>query len=155
MTGQLQDDTIERLLRELTPLALSAVVRRFHDFAAAEDAVQEASLDAALQWPRAGLPDNPRAWLTQVAFRRMTASDFSQKPCPLAISPKQCYISDMDGQEQETRITIRIPAEIAEQLRHLAKAHDRSLNGEIVRALREYSQKHDTNQDEKHGNMHE
>ena len=72
MTGQLQDDTIERLLRELTPLALGAVVRRFHDFAAAEDAVQEASLTAALQWPRAGLPDNPRAWLTQVAFRRMT-----------------------------------------------------------------------------------
>jgi len=72
LTGQLQDDTIERLLRELTPLALGTVVRRFHDFAAAEDAVQEASLTAALQWPRAGLPDNPRAWLTQVAFRRMT-----------------------------------------------------------------------------------
>jgi len=72
LTGQLQDDTIERLLRELTPLALGAVVRRFHDFAAAEDAMQEASLTAALQWPRAGLPDNPRAWLTQVAFRRMT-----------------------------------------------------------------------------------
>ena len=34
--------------------------------------MQEASLAAALQWPRAGLPDNPRAWLTQVAFRRMT-----------------------------------------------------------------------------------
>jgi RNA polymerase sigma factor (sigma-70 family) len=47
------------------------VVRKFHDFAAAEDAVQEASLAAALQWPREGLPDNPRAWLTQVAFRRM------------------------------------------------------------------------------------
>jgi RNA polymerase sigma factor (sigma-70 family) len=72
LTGQLQDDTIERLLRELTPLALGAVIRRFHDFAAVEDAVQEASLAAALQWPRAGLPDNPRAWLTQVAFRRMT-----------------------------------------------------------------------------------
>ncbi len=83
MTGQLQDDTIERLLRELTPLALGAVVRRFHDFAAAEDAVQEASLDAALQWPCAGLPDNPRAWLTQVAFRRMTASGFSRSPARL------------------------------------------------------------------------
>src|SRR3984893_2806810 len=48
------------------------VVRRFRDFAAAEDAVQEASLAAAMQWPRDGLPENPRAWLTQVAFRRMT-----------------------------------------------------------------------------------
>ena len=39
-------------------------------------------------------------------------------------------------------ITIRIPAEIAEQMRRLAKTHDRSLNGEIVRALREYAEKH-------------
>ncbi|HEV2835872.1 MAG TPA: RNA polymerase sigma factor [Pyrinomonadaceae bacterium] len=63
---------IEHLLRELTPQVLGAVVRRFRDFAAAEDAVQEASLAAALQWPREGIPNNPRAWLTQVAFRRMT-----------------------------------------------------------------------------------
>jgi RNA polymerase sigma factor (sigma-70 family) len=62
---------IEHLLRELTPQVLGTVVRRFRDFAAAEDAVQEASLAAALRWPREGLPDNPRAWLTQVAFRRM------------------------------------------------------------------------------------
>jgi predicted transcriptional regulator len=48
----------------------------------------------------------------------------------------------MDKQERETRITIRIPAEIAELLRRLAKQHDRSLNGEIVRALREYTEKH-------------
>jgi RNA polymerase sigma factor (sigma-70 family) len=72
VTGQPPDVLIERLLRELTPQVLGIVVRRFRDFAAAEDAVQEASISAALQWPRDGLPDNPRAWLTQVAFRRMT-----------------------------------------------------------------------------------
>ncbi len=65
------DISIERLLRELRPQALGTVVRRFKDFAAAEDAVQEASLAAAMQWPREGIPSNPRAWLTQVAFRRM------------------------------------------------------------------------------------
>jgi RNA polymerase sigma factor (sigma-70 family) len=63
---------IERLLQELTPQVLGAVVRRFGDFAASEDAVQESLLAAAMQWPREGLPDNPRAWLTQVAVRRMT-----------------------------------------------------------------------------------
>jgi len=63
---------IEQLLRELTPQVLGTVVRKFRDFAAAEDAVQEASLAAAMQWPRDGLPNNPRAWLTHVAFRRMT-----------------------------------------------------------------------------------
>jgi RNA polymerase sigma factor (sigma-70 family) len=61
----------EHLLRELTPQVLGTVVRRFHDFAAAEDAVQEALLAAAVQWSREGTPTNPRAWLTQVAFRRM------------------------------------------------------------------------------------
>src|SRR6478672_11193842 len=66
------ENYIEHLLRDLTPQVLGTVVRRFHDFAAAEDAMQEASLAAATQWPREGLPDNPRAWLTQVAFRRMT-----------------------------------------------------------------------------------
>lgn len=39
-------------------------------------------------------------------------------------------------------ISIRLPAEIAEQLRRLAREHDRSLNGEIVRALREYAEKY-------------
>lgn len=51
---------------------LGFVARRHHDFAAAEDAVQEALIAAAAQWPREGIPDNPRAWLTQVALRRMT-----------------------------------------------------------------------------------
>jgi RNA polymerase sigma factor (sigma-70 family) len=70
--GQPLDISVEHLLRELTPQVLGTVVRRFRDFAAAEDAVQEALLAAATQWPDHGLPDNPRAWLTQVAFRRMT-----------------------------------------------------------------------------------
>ena len=65
------DLPIGQLLRELTPQVLGTVVRRFRDFAAAEDAVQEASIAAVMQWPRVGVPDNPRAWLTQVAFRKM------------------------------------------------------------------------------------
>jgi RNA polymerase sigma factor (sigma-70 family) len=71
VTTQSSELPIEHLLRELTPQVLGLVVRRFRDFAAAEDAVQEASIAAALQWPREGLPENPRAWLTQVAHRRM------------------------------------------------------------------------------------
>lgn len=66
------DLPIGHLLRELTPQVLGIVVRRFRDFAAAEDAVQEASIAAVMQWPQDGLPENPRAWLTQVAFRKMT-----------------------------------------------------------------------------------
>jgi len=61
----------EHLLRELAPQVLAAVVRRYGDFAASEDAVQEALLVAAHKWPGEGVPDNPRAWLIQVAARRM------------------------------------------------------------------------------------
>jgi len=64
--------TTESVLRELVPHVLGAVMRRFGDFSAAEDAVQEALLAAALQWPDDGVPDNPRAWLIRVACRRMT-----------------------------------------------------------------------------------
>ena len=72
VTPRLLDAGSEHLLRELAPQVLGAVIRRFRDFAAAEDAVQEALIAAATQWPREGLPDNPRAWLIQVASRRMT-----------------------------------------------------------------------------------
>ena len=66
------DPPIEQLLREMAPQVLSPVVRRFRDFAAAEDAVQEALIAATEQWPRDGVPANPRGWLIQVASRRMT-----------------------------------------------------------------------------------
>jgi len=65
------DRDTQRLLRDLVPQVLGVVVRRYRDFAAAEDAVQEALIAAAAQWPREGRPDNPRAWLIQVASRRI------------------------------------------------------------------------------------
>jgi RNA polymerase sigma factor (sigma-70 family) len=66
------DTGADHLLRELAPQVLGAVIRRYRDFAASEDAVQEALLVAASQWPQEGLPDNPRGWLIQVASWRMT-----------------------------------------------------------------------------------
>ena len=72
MTTNPEEIGFEYLLRELAPQVLGSVIRRFRDFAAAEDAVQEAMLAAAMQWPREGVPENPRGWLIQVAARRMT-----------------------------------------------------------------------------------
>lgn len=65
-------DAIGDLLRPLAPQVLGAVVRRYGHFDTAEDAVQEALLAAATQWPVDGVPDNPRAWLVTVAARRLT-----------------------------------------------------------------------------------
>jgi RNA polymerase sigma factor (sigma-70 family) len=62
----------EELLRRLAPQVLGAVVRRYGHFDAAEDATQEALLAAAMQWPKEGIPGNPRGWLITVASRRLT-----------------------------------------------------------------------------------
>jgi RNA polymerase sigma factor (sigma-70 family) len=62
---------VEDLLRELSPQVLGALARRYGDFDAAEDAVQEALLAAALRWPRDGIPQKPRGWLLQTAERRL------------------------------------------------------------------------------------
>jgi RNA polymerase sigma factor (sigma-70 family) len=71
--GVVTDRTaVEDLLRELALQVLGVLVRRYGDFADAEDAVQEALLAAATQWRAEGLPDNPRGWLIAVAVRRLT-----------------------------------------------------------------------------------
>jgi RNA polymerase sigma factor (sigma-70 family) len=67
-----QPSTLEELLRTLAPQVLGVLTRRFGDFTAAEDAVQEAQISAALHWPTEGIPDNPRGWLIQVASRKLT-----------------------------------------------------------------------------------
>jgi predicted RNA polymerase sigma factor len=62
----------EDLLRSLAPQVLGALVRRWGQFDACEDAVQEALLGAATQWPAGGRPGNPYGWLLTVATRRLT-----------------------------------------------------------------------------------
>ncbi|MFI1963902.1 RNA polymerase sigma factor [Streptomyces pathocidini] len=69
MTGE---PSTEDLLRSLAPQVLGALVRRYGHFDTAEDAVQEALLAAATQWPEEGRPANPRGWLIRVASRRLT-----------------------------------------------------------------------------------
>ena len=61
---------LEGILRAAGPRVLAAVTRRFGDFGRCEDAVQEALLAAAGQWPRDGVPADPAAWLIAVAARR-------------------------------------------------------------------------------------
>jgi RNA polymerase sigma factor (sigma-70 family) len=98
------DANSEHLLRELAPQALGAVIRRFRDFAAAEDAVQEALLAAAIQWPQEGIPDNPRAWLIQVASRRMTdhlRSEMARRRRESAVGAQSCYVAPLADIENE------------------------------------------------------
>jgi len=59
------------MLRELAPQVLGALVRRFGQFDACEDAVQEALLEAVAAWPGRGVPQSPKGWLLTVASRRL------------------------------------------------------------------------------------
>src|ERR1700744_3750093 len=67
-------------LRQLAPQVLGALVRRFGHFDTAEDAVQEALLAAATQWPAEGIPGNPRGWLITVASPRRPDLLRSEQP---------------------------------------------------------------------------
>lgn len=64
----------EQVSRRETPHLLAALLRRHGDFAACEDAVQEALIEASRQWPTKGVPEKPRGWLLRVASRRLIDS---------------------------------------------------------------------------------
>jgi RNA polymerase sigma factor (sigma-70 family) len=96
------DVGVEGLLRQLAPQVLGALVRRHGHFDACEDAVQEALLAAAVQWPDQGMPDNPRAWLVTVASRRLVdevRSDQARRrreDTIAALAPEPGELSDQD-----------------------------------------------------------
>jgi RNA polymerase sigma factor (sigma-70 family) len=68
---------MEQLLRDLGPQVLGVLVRRGGDFAMAEDAVQEALLEAVRRWPDQP-PDDPKAWLVTVAQRKLIDAQRSE-----------------------------------------------------------------------------
>ncbi len=86
----------EDLMRDLAPQVLGALLRRYRDFSAAEDAVQEALLAASSTWSRDGVPDHPCAWLIQVASRRLT----DQLRADLARQRRETTLALEAGDEQ-------------------------------------------------------
>ncbi|MFE2987163.1 RNA polymerase sigma factor [Streptomyces sp. NPDC059262] len=96
----------EDLLRRHAPQVLGALVRRYGHFDAAEDAVQEALLAAARQWPEAGVPDNPRGWLIKVASRRLVdtlRSDDARRrreEADAALTPRDAFTAPPPGESR-------------------------------------------------------
>jgi RNA polymerase sigma factor (sigma-70 family) len=94
---------VELLLRELAPQVLAALVRRYGGFDTCEDAVQEALLAAARQWPVEGVPDHPKGWLITTASRRRieqwrseTARQRREEAVALAEPPAPEPVSGVD-----------------------------------------------------------
>ncbi|MEU8788614.1 sigma-70 family RNA polymerase sigma factor [Streptomyces sp. NPDC048643] len=94
---------VEDLLRRHAPQVLGALVRRYGHFDASEDAVQEALLAAAGQWPAQGVPDNPRGWLIKVASRRLVDALRAERARRLredkaaALTPRDAFTAPPPG----------------------------------------------------------
>ncbi|MFI7893566.1 RNA polymerase sigma factor [Streptomyces sp. CACIS-1.16CA] len=114
--GRASDD-IEDLLRRHAPQVLGALVRRYGHFDPAEDSVQEALIAAAEQWPRDGIPDNPRGWLIRVASRRLTdrlRSDEARRrreETAAALTPADAFVAPPPGEGPGTSSLGRAPSE--------------------------------------------
>ncbi|MFJ8632621.1 RNA polymerase sigma factor [Streptomyces sp. NPDC093568] len=99
----------EDLLRRHAPQVLGALVRRYGHFDLAEDAVQEALLAAAEQWPRAGVPDNPRGWLIRVGARRLTdalraeEARRAREEKAAALAPRDAFTAPPPGADRAPR----------------------------------------------------
>ncbi|MFI2784077.1 RNA polymerase sigma factor [Streptomyces sp. ALB3] len=97
---------IEDLLRHHAPQVLGALVRRYGHFDTAEDAVQEALLAAAQQWPAGGVPGNPRGWLIRTASRRLTdqlRSDSARQrreERAAALTPRDAFTAPPPGESR-------------------------------------------------------
>ncbi|MFE5818330.1 RNA polymerase sigma factor [Streptomyces sp. NPDC056479] len=99
----------EDLLRRHAPQVLGALVRRYGHFDTAEDAVQEALLAAAEQWPRTGVPDNPRGWLIRVGARRLTdalraeEARRAREEKVAALAPRDAFTAPPPGADRAPR----------------------------------------------------
>ena len=106
----------EDLLRQLAPQALGALARRYGHFDICKDAVQEALLEAAVQWPAQGIPERPQGWLITVASRRLTDQLRSERArrrredTIAALAPPEAFWAPAPGDdaspEQDDTLTV-------------------------------------------------
>jgi len=105
----------EELLRELTPVVLSVLVRRGADFATAEDALQEALIKALAAWADQP-PDNPKAWMITTAWRAyidLARSDSARRAREERFDPEPTPLEEVDDTLQMYVVPLRGPRGVA------------------------------------------
>lgn len=106
MNDRTGSTTTEDLLRLHAPQVLGALVRRYGHFDLAEDAVQEALIAAAQQWPTSGPPDNLRGWLIRTASRRLVDQFRSEEARrrreenAAALTPRDAFTAPPPGESR-------------------------------------------------------
>jgi RNA polymerase sigma factor (sigma-70 family) len=130
---------IDATLRELAPRVLAVLVKRYGQFDQCEDAVQEALLAAALQWPNEGVPANPTGWLVTVAGRRWTEqwrSDEARRRREAAFGREETPAVSADDDELTLFLLCCHPAlSVASQVALTLRAVGGLTTAEIARAL--------------------
>jgi len=96
--------TIDAVWRIESPRLIAALTRIVHDVGLAEDLAQDALVAALEQWPKAGVPDNPGAWLMTAAkhraidqFRRNTRLDRKHQELGRELAAKEMAVPDLDS----------------------------------------------------------
>ncbi|MEV8506910.1 DUF6596 domain-containing protein [Actinoplanes sp. NPDC051475] len=131
---------IEDLLRDCAPQVLAAVVRRYGDFDTCEDAVQEALLAAAQQWPIDGVPERPKNWLITVAARRrieLLRNEAARRRREDAVryEPPAALVSSVDDSLTLLLLCCHPALTTASQVALTLRAVGGLTTGEIARAL--------------------
>lgn len=134
------DRDIAALLRELTPRVLAVLVRRNGNFDDCEDAVQEALIAAATNWPVDGIPNNPTGWLITTSSRRLVEiwrkeSARRRREDAYAVEPTPGEVSEVDDTLTLLFLCchpeLAVPSQVALTLRALGGL----TTAEIARAL--------------------
>lgn len=138
-------DAVERLVRAEYPRILATLIRITGDVDLAEDAVQEAVIRALGAWPRDGVPDEPRAWLTVAArrcaidrIRRETQRDAKEAEAVWLLESEPAEPSASVLRDDQLRLiftcchpTLSLEAQVALSLRTLGGL----TTAEVARAL--------------------
>src|SRR5689334_16613848 len=98
--------TVERVFRAESGRIMATLIRISGSFDLAEEAMQEAFTAAVTNWPAKGIPDNPGAWITSVAHRKLV--DHSrrertrrEKQEPLLYETPRSYQPEIDMDQAE------------------------------------------------------
>ena len=99
-------NTIESVFRQESGRILATLIRISGSFDLAEEAMQEAFATAVANWPAKGVPENPGAWITSVAHRKLVdhvrrERTRREKQGPLLYETPTVYAPDMSMTEAE------------------------------------------------------
>ena len=83
--------TAEAVARDSYGKLIAFLVARTGDIAGAEDALSDAFATALAEWPKTGIPDNPRAWLMTVARRKRLDQFRRAAPAGMRLTISLCW----------------------------------------------------------------